>query len=112
VAEIALFCVAAGVGEELLFRALLQQSIAATIGIVPAILITSFAFGAVHFLSATYFWLACCASVILSASHLATGSSVLVPIIAHAVYDFAAVQISLASPKPPPRAKQSGGQGV
>uniref|UniRef100_A0A7S0Y0C5 CAAX prenyl protease 2/Lysostaphin resistance protein A-like domain-containing protein n=1 Tax=Hemiselmis andersenii TaxID=464988 RepID=A0A7S0Y0C5_HEMAN len=97
---VALFCAAAGVGEELLFRGLLQQVLAASLGLWPAILITAVTFGVAHCLTATYFFLAVLASLPLSLAFHLSGNVIIVPVVAHALYDFIAIQIALGSPKP------------
>lgn len=94
VGHLAAVSLAAGVGEELLFRSLIQQGLAALLpgpaGAWAALLLASLAFGLCHWLSTTYGVLASLMGVyfglLLWLSH-----DVLAPIIAHALYDFVAL---------------------
>lgn len=92
--ELAAISLAAGFGEELLFRGLLQTGIAEQIGgpagIVVAIAITSILFGACHWITPAYAVLATLASVYFGTIFLLTGS-LLAPLVTHALYDFLAL---------------------
>lgn len=111
--ELALLALVAGLGEELLFRGLLQERLTEWVLERPgglsssqaassatAILATSLGFGLLHALSRTYFLLATAMSVYLGVLHAAVGN-VLAPVAAHAIYDFVAlvyfVRITTAS---------------
>ena len=89
-AELALVSVAAGIGEELLFRGLIQAMLTDSLGIVAAIALASLIFGAVHWLSAAYFILATAMGTYLGWLFWETGN-LAVPIIVHAVYDLLAL---------------------
>ena len=85
--ELALLSFAAGWGEELLFRGLVQGEVADRTNIVMGILIASLFFGLVHFLSPTYFVMAFCVSIYFGWLYWQF-NSLWVPILGHAVYDF------------------------
>ena len=92
--QLLVIALAAGWGEELLFRGLLQAGIAAILpgiaGLVASVLIASILFGLCHYLSQTYFLLATLAGCYFGLVMLITGS-LLPAIIAHALYDFIAL---------------------
>ncbi len=88
--ELALIAAFAGLGEEMLFRGLIQPALALAVGSVPALLLTSLAFGALHPITRAYVVLAALIGIYLGILQLITGN-LLVPIIAHAVYDFVAL---------------------
>lgn len=89
--QLLLVSLAAGIGEELLFRGLLQPWLARlTNSPVAGLAIASLLFGAAHALSKSYFVLA--SGIGFYFGWLATAShSLLAPIAAHATYDFAAL---------------------
>ncbi|BBO31702.1 CPBP family intramembrane glutamic endopeptidase [Lacipirellula parvula] len=88
--ELALLSLAAGLGEELLFRGALQPLAARWWGPAIGLVVASLLFGAVHAASVTYFVLATGVGAYLG--WLAQASEELVtPIVVHAVYDFAAL---------------------
>jgi membrane protease YdiL (CAAX protease family) len=84
----------AGLGEELLFRGLLQTGLAhllpARFALLGSLLIASLLFGACHYLSHTYFVLATLAGLYFGLLMIVSGS-IIPPIIAHALYDFIAL---------------------
>jgi membrane protease YdiL (CAAX protease family) len=92
--ELAALSFAAGFGEEMLFRGLLQVAIAdnveGTSGIVIAISGASVLFGVCHWITPTYAALATLAGVYFGVLFLLTGN-LLAPLIAHALYDFLAL---------------------
>ena len=92
--QLALIASVAGVGEELLFRGLLQHAlselIGAPYGVWIGLLAASAVFGACHWLTHTYAVLAALIGVYLGALLLLTGN-VLAPIVAHGLYDFVAL---------------------
>jgi membrane protease YdiL (CAAX protease family) len=101
--ELALISLAAGVGEELLFRGVLQTAIAEYTGsAATGVGLASLAFGAVHAVSSTYFVLAGLIGVYLGWLMLAT-DNLLPPILAHALYDFAALVYLLRNRVAPDR---------
>jgi hypothetical protein len=94
VIELGAIALAAGVGEELFFRGILQVGLArlfpeawgGLVGLVGAALL----FGVLHWLTFTYALLATLIGCYLGWLYQSTGN-LLVPITAHAVYDFAAL---------------------
>jgi len=94
VLEFALIALAAGVGEELLFRGLMQVLIAEwcgpPTGVVLAIGLTSVVFALLHALSPAYATLAFGMSVYLGLLQHYSGN-ILAPVVTHAAYDFAAL---------------------
>ena len=89
-----LIAIAAGLGEELLFRGLIQVGLARLLpagwSLVGSLLIASLLFGLCHYLSHTYFVLATIAGLYFGGLMLISGS-LLPAIIAHALYDFVAL---------------------
>lgn len=85
---------AAGVGEEVLFRGLIQAGLAqllpASWALVGSLLIASVLFGLCHYLSHTYFLLATLAGLYFGLIMLIS-ESILPAILAHALYDFIAL---------------------
>ncbi len=110
--ELAAISFLAGLGEELLFRGLLQNGIAqwtgdflphtpaaALAGDWMAIIIVAILFGALHAVNVAYAVLAAIIGVYLGWLYLATGN-LTVPIVAHGLYDFVALVYVLGrSPK-------------
>ena len=94
VVEFALIALAAGVGEELLFRGLMQALIVEwcgpPAGVAIAIGLTSLVFALLHALSPAYATLALAMSVYLGLLQHYSGN-VLAPIVTHAAYDFVAI---------------------
>ena len=87
-----LISILAGIGEESLFRGVLQGALAGPIGPWGALLLVSVLFGLVHFVTATYAVLAGLIGLYLGWLFLRTGN-LLVPIVVHALYDFVALSI-------------------
>jgi hypothetical protein len=94
VAEMALISMAAGMGEELLFRGLLQSAlgdwIGPPLGAWISLLVASLIFGACHWITPAYAAVASLIGVYLGWLLLATGN-LWTPIVAHAFYDFVAL---------------------
>jgi membrane protease YdiL (CAAX protease family) len=101
-AELALVAALAGLGEEALFRGVVQTALAARLPAWAAVALTAAGFGLAHCLTPAYAVLAGIVGAYLGWTFLATGN-LLVPIVAHAVYDFIALAILLAM-KPDPTA--------
>lgn len=99
VLELFAISVCAGLGEELLFRGWLQGWLIGPLDdasqgqIFVGVIIASIAFGLVHAMTPTYFVLATLVGVYLGYLTIAT-ENLLVPIVAHALYD--AVQLIMA----------------
>lgn len=89
----------AGLGEELLFRGLLQVGLARLlppgVALVGSLVIASVLFGLCHYLSHTYFLLATLAGFYFGLLMIVSGS-IVPPILAHALYDFVALVYLLA----------------
>jgi membrane protease YdiL (CAAX protease family) len=96
--QFALVAVLAGVGEELLFRGVIQTLLVDWTNPIAGLLLASLVFGAAHALSKLYFALAtligvCFGWLVLEYNDLVA------PMIAHSVYDFVAlVYISRSRP--------------
>lgn len=94
IAEMALICAAAGVGEEMFFRGLMQAAIAEALGnpygAIIALGVASVGFGICHWITPTYAVLATGIGLYLGWLFLATGN-LLAPIVAHGAYDFIAL---------------------
>lgn len=108
--EIAVLCLLAGIGEELLFRGVLQTLIAQQAGPWSGIIVGGVVFGAVHFLTKTYFVLAAVVGCYLGWMFVAT-QSLTAPIVAHAVYDFVALAVVLRAVRGAKVTKQ-GNDGI
>jgi membrane protease YdiL (CAAX protease family) len=80
----------AGVGEELLFRGVIQAGLSASFGPWPGLLMAAVLFGLMHALSRAYFVLATLMGVYLGVLYQATGS-LLIPAIVHGLYDAVAI---------------------
>jgi uncharacterized protein len=81
---------AAGVGEEMLFRGVLQFELGRRFGSVTAVTVASVIFGALHAVTPMYAFLASLAGIYFGWLYLMSGN-LAVPIITHAVYDFGAL---------------------
>ncbi len=79
-----------GVAEEALFRGAIQGSLAERVGAAPALLLASLAFGAAHMITWTYAITAAVIGAYLGLLWIWTGN-LLSPMMAHALYDFAAL---------------------
>ncbi|MFV1966117.1 MAG: lysostaphin resistance A-like protein [Pirellulaceae bacterium] len=94
VVQMLVVSLAAGVGEELLFRGLLQEGLAHWIGpplgVAVGLLVASLMFGLCHLMTATYGVLATLVGLYLGLLLLLT-DHLLAPITAHAVYDAVAL---------------------
>jgi membrane protease YdiL (CAAX protease family) len=94
IADKAAVSLSAGLGEELLFRGLLQSGLAALIGGQYGwwigLIAASVAFGVCHWLNTTYAVLAACMGAYFGLLLLWTGN-LWTPILAHAAYDFMAL---------------------
>jgi membrane protease YdiL (CAAX protease family) len=92
--QLAMVSLLAGVGEEMLFRGLLQSALIEWTegpgGIWLGLAGASLAFGLCHYLSTTYFLVTTLIGVYLGALFVWT-DNLLAPITAHALYDFVAL---------------------
>jgi membrane protease YdiL (CAAX protease family) len=89
-AELALISLLAGLGEELLFRGVLQVVLGRWLGPGVGLALASAVFGLLHALTPTYALLATLMGLYLGGVWLATGN-LLVVILAHGLYDFVAL---------------------
>jgi membrane protease YdiL (CAAX protease family) len=89
-AQFGLVALLAGVGEELLFRGVLQSKLGEWTTPVAGMIIASVVFGLAHALSKLYFVLATLIGLYFGSLVLYFGELV-TPIIAHALYDFVAL---------------------
>jgi membrane protease YdiL (CAAX protease family) len=80
--------VLAGVGEEALFRGLVQDTLAAWMPLGVALALASLLFGLLHAVTPTYAVLATLMGAYLGGLYLWTGG-LLAPMVTHGVYDFA-----------------------
>ena len=88
--QLAFLAVLAGVAEEVLFRGVVQVGLSEMFSQPLALVTTSAIFGLAHFASPVYALLAGLVGLYLGALFLLQGS-LLVPILAHALYDFVAL---------------------
>jgi nitroreductase/membrane protease YdiL (CAAX protease family) len=87
----------AGLGEELLFRGVIQAGLAERMPVWLALAAASLLFGAGHWVSASYAALAALIGAYLGGVLLVTGN-LLAPIVAHAVYDVVALTVLARRP--------------
>jgi len=97
---VVLIALAAGVGEEALFRGVVQPALAAHSPIAIAVLLTGLLFGAAHWITPTYALLASIVGSYLGALFVLSGN-LLAPVVAHALYDVIALAV-LVRVKPAP----------
>jgi membrane protease YdiL (CAAX protease family) len=94
VGQLAAVALAAGCGEELLFRGLVQAGVSSlfpgAVGLGVGLAVASALFGICHWLSGTYAVLAVLAGAYFGLLLILTGN-ILAPIMAHAAYDFLAL---------------------
>lgn len=87
---IGVIALAAGIGEELLFRGVVQSGLAGIAGPGIALVIASLLFGVAHALTPAYFVLATVIGFYLGGLYSATGN-LLVPVLVHFLYDWLAL---------------------
>ena len=90
VADLALIALLAGLGEEALFRGVLQPALAAPLGALGALATTSLLFGVAHLVTPAYGLLATVVGLYLG-SLMLLGHNLVVPAVAHGLYDFIAL---------------------
>ena len=88
--EIGLVSLSAGVGEEMLFRGVLQASLIQWLGLYLGVGLASLLFGLLHPISVTYMVIIAILGVYLGVVFYSV-DNVLTVMITHAVYDFAAL---------------------
>lgn len=89
ISGMAVLAIAAGVGEELLFRGVLQAEFIAPLGPWGALIVASILFGVCHWITPAYALIATIMGAYLGALYMYTGG-LTVPILVHALYDFIA----------------------
>lgn len=82
--------VLAGLGEEALFRGVIQGGLVDYIGLPMAIVVSSVLFGLAHYISRTYVVFAAGLGALFGVLYAWSGN-IAVPMIAHAAYDFVAL---------------------
>ncbi len=90
--QILVISILAGIGEELLFRGLLQSWLAQVIGVYSAIVLSSIIFGLLHAMTRYYFTFTFLLSLCFAWLFHATQSMLLL-ITLHAVYDIIALAV-------------------
>jgi membrane protease YdiL (CAAX protease family) len=94
VLELAILSLVAGLGEEALFRGVIQEMVADGVGgpagIWVGLAVASLLFGLAHFITVSYMVMATVMGLYLGWLWIVSGN-LLVPIAAHAVYDFLAL---------------------
>ena len=93
-AAIVLVALLAGLGEETLFRGVVQPALAAHLPLAVAVVATAALFGIAHWVTPTYALLAGLVGAYLGALLVLSGN-LLVPIVAHALYDVVALALLL-----------------
>ncbi len=88
--EIALIAVSAGVGEEMLFRGVVQASLGAWLGASWGLALASLLFGLLHPISVAYMVITAILGLYLGVLWN-LGGNLLAVMITHALYDFAAL---------------------
>ena len=104
VSDLLLVSILAGVGEELLFRGLVQVGLEGWLGKWGALGVASVVFGLAHCMTREYVVFAAGLGLLLGLLAIATGN-LLAPIIAHAGYDFLALLMLT-------KESRKGGEGV
>ena len=84
----------AGIGEELLFRGVIQHGLSGVIGPWAGLIVASVLFGAVHALTPAYFVLATIMGFYLGLIYLWTGN-LLIPVLIHFLYDWVVLRYYL-----------------
>jgi hypothetical protein len=98
--ELAVISVFAGVGEEMLFRGVIQVALARWLSVAAGVAGASLLFGMAHPLTLAYAVITTLAGLYLGFLFLAS-DNLLVPIVTHAAYDFLALVYLLRRHRPP-----------
>lgn len=88
--QLGIISVLAGICEEVLFRSVIQGTLSTTAGPWIALIIASLIFGAAHLITVAYGIIAAAIGVYFGLLWL-LGGNLLIPIMAHAAYDFLAL---------------------
>ena len=84
----------AGIGEELLFRGVIQDGLNLHFSTAASLIIASLLFGLAHAVTPAYFIIASLMGLYLGWLYLHTGN-LLIPIIVHGLYDWIAIRFYL-----------------
>lgn len=84
--DLVIIGLAAGIGEELLFRGWVQAYFAQAVGVGPGLVAASLVFGLAHFITPAYFVITTLIGLYLGILWIATGN-LIVPIVVHGLYD-------------------------
>jgi membrane protease YdiL (CAAX protease family) len=95
--EVAVVCLLAGLGEEMLFRGVLQGVFSRWLGAAAGLVLASVLFGLLHPMTWAYALLATLLGLYLGGVWIAT-DNLLTVVVAHAVYDFVALVYFLSVP--------------
>ncbi|MEO0368158.1 MAG: CPBP family intramembrane glutamic endopeptidase [Pseudomonadota bacterium] len=95
---IVLLSLLAGIGEELMFRVVIQGSLIKIVDPIFAILVSSVLFGLMHYLSKLYIALTFLIGLFFGWVYFLTGSFVLIAV-AHAIYDLMAFTVIVKYPQ-------------
>ncbi len=88
--HLATLSVVAGISEEILFRSVVQGALSDQVGPAVALIVASVLFGCAHLVTLTYAIIASVIGAYFGVLWL-LGGNLLVPIVTHAAYDFAAL---------------------
>jgi len=86
-----LLALAAGAGEEILFRGVMQEEITSRVSGPAGLIVASLVFGALHAITPVYALLATIAGGYFGWLYIACNHSIVVPAVAHALYDWVAL---------------------
>lgn len=92
--SVVLVAMLAGVGEELLFRGVIQDGLSPPLGAFWALVVASLLFGLAHAVTPGYFIVASVMGAYLGWLYL-LGGNLLIPVIVHALYDWIAIRFYL-----------------
>jgi hypothetical protein len=96
IGDLALISLLAGFGEEMLFRGVIQGALTDWLGLWPGLVLASVLFGLFHPFTPFYMFLATLVGIYLGAAWI-WSENLLVPIIAHGLYDFVALVVLVRS---------------
>jgi uncharacterized protein len=89
--ELALISLSAGVGEEMLFRGVVQAGLSGWLGVPWGLSLTSLLFGLIHPISIVYMVFAAVLGFYLGAVWWIVHENLLTVMVTHAVFDFVAL---------------------
>ena len=98
IGAIMVIAAAAAVGEEFFFRVFLQNWIASAVSPLVGIVVSSLAFGLMHALSATYFFLTLALALLIGSAYAWNGSITMI-VCWHFSYDLLSLLALVKSPR-------------